>query len=165
MMYGIAILYDEWITVYGFWPKKTKMNSCFYFQIRINRSNGFRDALLLQNHNPTFPPSLQPQIISYNEEIYDILTPIRKDNQIPEILRFLDFLSWTKEGNIFLYMKVNKHTYDKGKYYESFLLISLLFFFFFLSMLIVNIQNLLLEGLGENKTNCNFLSPIKYTIL
>ena len=59
-------------------------------------------------------------------------------------------------------MKVNKHTYDKGKYYESFLLISLLFF---LSMLIVNIQNLLLEGLGENKTNCNFLSPIKYTIL
>ena len=62
-------------------------------------------------------------------------------------------------------MKVNKHTYDKGKYYESFLLISLLFFFFFLSMLIVNIQNLLLEGLGENKTNCNFLSPIKYAIL
>ena len=59
-------------------------------------------------------------------------------------------------------MKVNKHTYDKGKYYESFLLISLLFFW---SMLIVNIQNLLLEGLGENKTNCNFLSPIKYTIL
>ena len=59
-------------------------------------------------------------------------------------------------------MKVNKHTYDKGKYYESFLLISLLFF---LSMLIVNIQNLLLEGLGENKTNCNFLSPIKYAIL
>ena len=64
-MYGIAILYYEWITVFGFWPEKTKVNSWFYFQIRINRSNGklyilikFREALLLQNHNPTFPPSL-----------------------------------------------------------------------------------------------------------
>lgn len=59
-------------------------------------------------------------------------------------------------------MKVNKYTYDKGKYYESFLLISLIFF---LSMLIVNIQNRLLEGSGENKNKFNFLSPIKYAIL
>lgn len=63
-------------------------------------------------------------------------------------------------------MKVNKYTYDKGKYYESFLLISLIFLiFFFLSMLIVNIQNRLLEGSGENKNKFNFLSPIKYAIL